>query len=437
MKRKHQKNRIIKQILLSVLLISLLGGLLTGCATNNSQNTGGNPVIEEPKDQSKEILTSFQTLMAGNPKVSQVLQFINDNIKNASKEVADQMITELEKQQSAYMAELETKFYEEDIQSALIQLHIAKGDVNDPSKIDNEKAKAVVQDTKDSGFKVETAEGMFFPIPDYSVYRSFADYASDAMKAYIDIMATESDQVPAKDAALVIGWDEVIKRAMKQEAFVKNYPDSDKLEQVKQLYSLYVTYAMNGSNNTPLFSYDKNVMVDNAKDAYSKIDFSAADSEFAKQMKGYMELLKQSNYKLTAEVESYRRAAALKLEGKTPEASENKYYVAGINDAAAFEAAFKEIQKYIAEDNKEKVAEYVHYPLNVFGNDSKASIKDKAEFIAKYDKIITPEVKRAVAAQRVEELFVNYKGVMIGDGQVWIVPVTETTEQYKIFTINN
>jgi hypothetical protein len=278
---------------------------------------------------------------------------------------------------------------------------------------------------------------MFFPILDYGVYRSFADYASDTMRAYIDIMATESDQVPAKDGALVIGWDEVIKRGMKQEAFIKNHPDSDKLEQVKQLYSLYVTYAMNGSNNTPLFSYDKHVMTDKAKAAYSKIDFSATDSEFAKQMKGYMELLKQSNYKLTAEVESYRRGAAVKLAGTAAQGPENKYDAAGINDGAAFEAAFKEIQKYIAEDNKEKVAEYVNYPLNVFGKNSKASIKDKAEFIANYDKIITPEVKKAVAAQRVEELFVNYKGVMVGSGQVWILPITEKTEQYKIFTINN
>ncbi len=436
MKRKQHKNRILKQILFSVLLISIVGGILSGCAPNNSQNTNGNTVTEEPQNENKDVLKDFQALIAGNPTAAQTLQFINDNIKNASKDVADQMIVELEKQQAADKSELENKIYDEEIQRVLSQLYMSKIDINDVSKIDNEKAKAVVKEIRDSGFKVETAEGMFFPIVDYSVFRSFVDYTSKDIAAYIDIMATESDQVPAKDAALVIGWDEVIKRAMKQEAFIKNYPDSDKLEQVKQLYSLYVIYAMNGSNNTPLFSYEKNIMVDSAKDAYGKMDFSA-DSEFAKQMKGYMELLKKNDYKLTPEVERYRKAAAEKLAGSTVEPQENKYEVAGVSDPVAFETTFKEIQKYITEGNKEKVAEYVNYPLNVFGENTKGTIKDKAAFIAGYDKIITPEVQKAVAEQKLEELFVNYKGIMIGNGQVWIVPITEPTEQYKIFTINN
>jgi hypothetical protein len=126
-------------------------------------------------------------------------------------------------------------------------------------------------------------------------------------------MTVESDSVPAKDGALVIGWDKVIERALTQEAFIKKYADSDKLPEVKQLYNKYLQFSFLGLNNTPLFSYDGKVMAEGAKLAYSKIDFTIDDSELRKSLKDFMVLLVDSNYKLTPEIERYRKSVVEKI----------------------------------------------------------------------------------------------------------------------------
>ncbi|TEB15874.1 hypothetical protein Psfp_01817 [Pelotomaculum sp. FP] len=100
-----------------------------------------------------------------------------------------------------------------------------------------------------------------FPIIDYSFYKKFSAFVTPDLKDYIDIMAEESDQVPAKDAALVIGWDEVLRRALNQEEFINAYKDSMKVDEVRELYKKYLTFTLYGLNNTPLFSYESVLIV--------------------------------------------------------------------------------------------------------------------------------------------------------------------------------
>ncbi len=52
-------------------------------------------------------------------------------------------------------------------------------------------------------------------------------------------------------------------------------------------------------------------------------------------------------------------------------------------------------------------------------------IKNKKQFIAKYNQIMTEKVKKKLLAQKEDKLFVNYKGVMVGDGEIWIGQVDE------------
>lgn len=130
-----------------------------------------------------------------------------------------------------------------------------------------------------------------------------------------------------------------------------------------------------------------------------------------------------------------------KTEDKTKDKTEvkektpNRYSIAGIDDAVEFERAFKNIQLLVAKGEKEKVAEYISYPLVGVNN----KITTKAEFIKNYDSIITKEVKNALVNQKVEETVVNYKGVMVDDGKIWFAanPASNSTSpKYIIFAIN-
>ena len=50
---------------------------------------------------------------------------------------------------------------------------------------------------------------------------------------------------------------------------------------------------------------------------------------------------------------------------------------------------------------------------------------------------MTAKVKAALLAQKVEETFVNYKGVMVGQGELWITMLSGTKQLYTIYGINN
>ncbi|MCB2289333.1 hypothetical protein LGK97_06085 [Clostridium sp. CS001] len=126
-----------------------------------------------------------------------------------------------------------------------------------------------------------------------------------------------------------------------------------------------------------------------------------------------------------------------KVEGKTEikKGDPNRYSVAGIDDADEFDRVFKTIQELVAKGEKEKVAEYIKYPLT----SANINVNSKDEFVKNYDLIITEKVKNALVNQKNEKLFVNYKGVMVGDGEVWFGIFdngSSSVSKYLIYGIN-
>ncbi|WP_042169524.1 hypothetical protein [Paenibacillus gorillae] len=111
----------------------------------------------------------------------------------------------------------------------------------------------------------------------------------------------------------------------------------------------------------------------------------------------------------------------------------NPYEVAGIDNAAAFSKYFSKLQKEVKANKKEAVADLVSYPLRVNSGGKSIEIKNKKQFVAKYNQIFTDKVKKKLLAQKEDELFVNWKGVMVGDGEVWI---GQFGKKIGVFAIN-
>ncbi|MFX3636489.1 MAG: hypothetical protein ACE3L7_21255 [Candidatus Pristimantibacillus sp.] len=124
-------------------------------------------------------------------------------------------------------------------------------------------------------------------------------------------------------------------------------------------------------------------------------------------------------------------------EDTSPVVEGNPFEVAGITDPAAFLEMFKTVKETVAADDKEKLAEYVLYPLAVNGP-KPLSIENKEQLIEQYDSIFTASVKEALANQNEDDLFVNYKGVMVGNGAIWFgVEANEgEKEKYGIIAVN-
>ena len=93
---------------------------------------------------------------------------------------------------------------------------------------------------------------------------------------------------------------------------------------------------------------------------------------------------------------------------------------ANLGDHTQYQALLTSLQKSVAAHDAAAVAALVRYPITIKIKGHGTTIRTPQQFIASYDQIFTPAIAKAVTAQKYADLFVNYKGVMFGNGQVWL-----------------
>ncbi len=101
-----------------------------------------------------------------------------------------------------------------------------------------------------------------------------------------------------------------------------------------------------------------------------------------------------------------------------------------------------EIQTALKTNDKEALASLIYYPIHIYNlNGQDILIQSDKEFVADYEKILTPELKQIIFSQESTKLFMNWQGVMINRGEIWYSPICidENCEhrQYYIITINH
>ena len=101
------------------------------------------------------------------------------------------------------------------------------------------------------------------------------------------------------------------------------------------------------------------------------------------------------------------------------------------------EAAFvASLQTAIAKKDDAWLAEHANFPM-FWNKDAKAvRIKTRDQFADRFEKLLTPELQAAIAAQKPNEEFRNWQGTMIGNGgrNIWIRKIGD---DYRIVTIND
>lgn len=300
----------------------------------------------------KEIMAGFTALMAVEDlTVAEVVAYLDEQINAAAKEKAAAMVLGLEEVQRANLARWQQRYEDEELQENLRRIYgdrwspqeiigrVQAGVTGDIAGDVTEKLRGLLellQETIANGYKVETAEGQYFPVIDYTFYRRYHAALPPEVTGYFELMAVESETPPAKDAALVIGWDEILRRAANQERFlraqgaqIRNKEAGDILGarqgngqgagqgdreykavivgSVRELFQLYLRFALYGCDNTPLFDYRTKEMDPEARQAYTDYLSQAEDGEFSAQIKAYFDVLAANDYRLTPAVEAYRK----------------------------------------------------------------------------------------------------------------------------------
>ncbi len=279
-----------------------------GCANNNAINEENmNTEITDSKNsQDKELMQQFNKIVVTSEGTEDILDFIDKNIANVTKESGTIMLDMMESKQKDYESKIQTIVEEQKFQEALLREKKNIDEINENKSLKDPYVIETVNKVKDAGFKLDTSEGMYYTVVDYKTYGRYAENVTEEMKEYINIMATESEKAPAKDAAIVIGWDEVLNRAIAQERYITNYPKSRKINNINELYRKYTSFIAYGANNTPLFDYNTKEMVNDAKLVYLKVAESKENTKLIEKIKGFVEVLQNNKFKLTREVETYR-----------------------------------------------------------------------------------------------------------------------------------
>ncbi len=115
----------------------------------------------------------------------------------------------------------------------------------------------------------------------------------------------------------------------------------------------------------------------------------------------------------------------------------NPFETAGIQDPQAMLDTFAAVKTAVASDNKAEVASHILYPLRVNGASGHQLIQTRGDFVDQYDAIMTKQVKAAIAGQTADHLFVNYQGVMVGNGELWFGASADSPQVIGIIAINH
>lgn len=310
-------HRIVKSTL-GLTLAAFLGGALAGCSSDKGGSAANSapppsatatasasasvptdtatatPTPTPSADKSAEILAAFQAKIKSGASAAELNKQLDTDLPQAAPETADEMIRELLAYYDAHLQDASPELEQQDIQQALQQMKwpITKDEI---AGMKSDSARKAIQDTIDGGYKLDTSEGMIFPVVDYGKLKRFNDALSPEMRDYIALLAKESDQKSASDGGLVITWDEVANRALAAEKFIRDYPGSKERHATANLYLQYMIDLIYGLDNTPIFDFDTYKLNADVKAEYEKIVSEQAGTTTAKVVQSFLDVMKQTN----------------------------------------------------------------------------------------------------------------------------------------------
>jgi hypothetical protein len=286
----------MKRILSAVLILILTMSILSGCGTTDKN-------AQSAKDN--EVLTQLNAMKEQNKKPKEMFEFLNQNIKEMNKasatEAASILVNVLEEYETTYNEQL----YTGNIPDLMYQYFEFTFDYSKIESIKESELKALLYDIALGGFKIVDAEGTFMVIVDYDALKTFNEYIEDELKTYIDIMSLMYSDPVAIDASIMVNPEELEKRIIQMEDYIKNYDDPRRTEIMTSLYLGYMMVYMSGTDNTPIFNYDTGTMNAEMFKTFEKAAATYKDTIFGKVMSKYVAILKQESFTNTEKVQDF------------------------------------------------------------------------------------------------------------------------------------
>jgi len=257
---------------------------------------------------SEQVYERFVALSQLPGHQAQALSYLRLHIGQATKYQASLMTLRLENALQAGLPALSKRFAEQAVQQAIAQVY-KPGDslASVRDKTEDLTLKSLLNEASAQGYKLESSEGTYYPVVNYSIFHEFRPHVHEDIDKYILIMATEAREPAVKDAAIVIGYQQLVRRTQQMEAFVAQYPKSNRIAKVKEMFDRYKAMTFYGTSNTELFDHNGQEMRPNARIGYTNILkwMSVEDSDYLKTLGEFMTLAEKYEYQNSAELRDF------------------------------------------------------------------------------------------------------------------------------------
>ncbi len=115
--------------------------------------------------------------------------------------------------------------------------------------------------------------------------------------------------------------------------------------------------------------------------------------------------------------------------------AQNRYCVANFDNDRAVEYFAAKFKSAVISNKKAEVATMIKYPLRATIRGADIMINGEAAFLSLYDSIFTTEFIRKLAGFSTHNMWANYQGVMLGDGDVWFGASCTDCKDIKIISV--
>ncbi|WP_127546879.1 hypothetical protein [Paenibacillus amylolyticus] len=257
---------------------------------------------------STTIYKTFQSMLYRKNGLPAADIYLESHINQVTTYHATLMVLQLENARNKALTAMTDRLLVPNVQDKMIKAYKWNDSFTQlTSRTNDASLRALLQQARDSGYRLVMLEGSLYPIMNYMAFQKYISYVKPDIKQYINIMAVETSNLAADDGALVIGYQEILNRALNQERFLNEYPKSNRLQQVKNLMNNYTLYTFYGLNNTPLFDYETNKMTANAQKGYKAVlqRNSSEDSAFLTKLEKFMDIVAEAKFEKTTAVEKW------------------------------------------------------------------------------------------------------------------------------------
>ncbi|MEW4368997.1 hypothetical protein [Paenibacillus kandeliae] len=224
---------------------------------------------------------------------------------------ASMAVLQLENAYNTHFAYAEDLIYRESVQDALMRKYKWGMTMRQAvSLMSNAADRQAMQMLADMGYRLETSEGIFYPIIDYPAFSPFFAFIRPDIRDYIQIMSAEAKQPTTSDAGIIIAPTDLVQRGLAKEAFLNKYAVSNRRAAVEQEYRLSQYYIFYGSDNTPIFDSQTLEIDPQFYQEYRKLlnNYSAQQikgSKILTNLSDLMKLVEQSGGKSTNAVDQF------------------------------------------------------------------------------------------------------------------------------------